>query len=66
MVANEDDSVTVHAIGLGILNPLEKYFKSKHGYIRKEACWLMSNILCSGRYCIKKIIEHGKLLPLII
>ena len=36
---------------------MEKYLKHSIGFLRKEACWVMSNILVSGRFCIKKTYE---------
>ena len=66
MISSEDDTITLHVLEMGLLNNFEELLKSEHNYIIKEACWLLSNVLCSGRYCIKKVDEKEKIIPLLI
>lgn len=57
IVSNDADTVSQHVVDLGLLSVLYKYLKSDHAFIRKETCWLLSNVLCSGKYCVKKTDE---------
>ena len=58
IVAGEDDLQTQAVIDAGVLVPLKKLLDTGRGSVRKETCWIVSNITAGTPEQIRAILEN--------